>query len=471
LKLDKKLLEVERDIVGDIWQSGEMRENHYYMADEIGSRFAGTKSEKRAQEHMVAKLKEYGYGNTLAEPFKYFGWKRGPASLEVTEPYQREFPVISLAISPGGKVEGEVIDLGTGSPEEFEAIDPAEVKGKIVLCSSATSPAGKRVHRRTKYGYAVEYGAVGFIFTNHNPGQLPPTGSLRPSYRLGGEIPGVGISLEYGSLMRRLAKGRTLKGKITNESEIVPDTESANIICELPGSSKKDEWIVVGGHYDGHDIAQGAMDNLSGTVVTMELARALKKYEGKFKRSIRFICFACEEIGVTGSTCYVDLHKDEMKDVAIMLNLELGGLANKEGTQHVAFNVFQPPELRGTLEEFGEEIGYPMTVSTRTHAASDHWPFYMRGVPTATMGAEPSPRQLIVGRGWGHTKADTMDKVDPRNMQEGAMVAARLVLRLANQEGKIAEHTPLEEIIDRLEEKGMKKTLEIQKKWHPNSTR
>ena len=469
--MDKKLLGVERDIVGDIWQSGEMRENHYYMADEIGSRFAGTESEKRAQEYMVAKLKEYGYGNARAEPFKYFGWKRGPASLEVEEPYQREFPVISLAISPGGEIEAEVIDLGTGSPEEFEAIDPTEVKGKIVLCSSATSPAGRRVHRRTKYGYAVEYGAVGFIFMNHNPGQLPPTGSLRPSYRLGGEILGVGISLEFGSLMRRLAKGRPLKAKIMNESEIVPDTESANIICELPGSSKKDEWIVVGGHYDGHDIAQGAMDNLSGTVVTMELARVLKRYEGKFKRSIRFICFACEEIGVTGSTCYVDLHKEEMKDVAIMLNLELGGLANKEGTQHVAFNVFQPPELKGMLEEFGEEIGYPMTVSTRTGAASDHWPFYMQGVPTATMGAEPSPRQLIVGRGWGHTTADTMDKVDPRNMQEGAMVLARLVLRLANQEEKIAEHTPLEEIIDRLEKKGIKKTLEIQKKWHPHNTR
>ena len=469
--MDETLLEIEREIIGEIWQSGEMRENHFYMADELGSRFAGTESERRAQEHMVAKLKEYGYGNARAEPFRYFGWKRGPASLKVTEPYEREFPVISLAVSPGGEVEGEVVDLGTGSPEEFEAVDSADVEGKIVLCSSATSPTGKRVHRRTKYGYAVEYGAVGFIFMNHNPGQLPPTGSLRPSYRLGGEILGVGISLEHGSLMRRLARGRPLKAEIRNESRIVPETESANIVCELPGSSKKDEWIVVGGHYDGHDIAQGAMDNLSGTVATMELARVLRKYEGRFKRSIRFICFACEEIGVTGPTCYVDQHKDEMRDVAIMVNLELGGLANKDGTQHAAFTVFQPPKLKEMLEEFGEETGYPMTVSTGTSAASDHWPFYMQGVPTVTMGAEPSPSRLIVGRGWGHTTADMMDKVDPRNMQEGAMVLARLLLRLANQEEKIAEHTPLEEIIDHLEKKGMKKTLEIQKKWHPHSTR
>jgi hypothetical protein len=469
--LSKMLLEVEKEIIGEIWQSPEMRTNHYYMADELGSRFAGTESEKKAQEYMVAKLKEYGYENARAEPFTYFGWKRGPATLEALEPHRREFPVISLAVSPGGEVEAEVIDLGTGSPEEFEAVDPADVEGKIVLCSSATSPTGKRIHRRTKYGYAVEYGAVGFIFMNHNPGQLPPTGSLRPAYRMGGEIPGVGISLEMGSLMRRLAKGKPLRVRIGNESRIIPETESANIIADLPGSSKKGEWIVVGGHYDGHDIAQGAMDNLSGTVATLELARVLKNYEGKFKRSIRFICFACEEIGVTGSTCYVDLHKDEMKNTAVMVNLELGGLANKDGTQHAAFNVFQPPGLKAMLEKFSEEIGYPMTISTGTSAASDHWPFYMQGVPTVTMGSEPSPQQLIVGRGWGHTTADMMDKVDPRNMQEGVMVLARLILRIADQEEKIAEHTPLEDIIAHLEKTKMKRTLEVEKKWHPHSVR
>ncbi len=102
----------------------------------------------------------------------------------------------------------------------------------------------------------------------------------------------------------------------------------------------------MGGHYDGHDIAQGAIDNLSGTVATMELARVLKMYKGWFRRSIRFVCFACEEIGVTGSTSFVDLHEEEMRGIALMVNLELGGLANKDGTQHAAFTVFQPPELK-----------------------------------------------------------------------------------------------------------------------------
>jgi len=467
--LSKSLREAERALIGDIWQNNEIYENMLVMADEIGSRFAGTPSEKEAQRYMVEKLKGYGYGDARAEPFKYNGWKRGPVKLEMTAPAEREFTAISLAMSPGGTVEAEVIDLGTGSPEEFEAVDPAEVEGKIVMCSSATSPKGKRVHRRTKYGYAVEYGAVGFIFMNHNPGQLPPTGSLRPSYRMGGEIIGVGVSLETGSHMLRLAKGETLRVRLSDGSRVIPGSESANIVAELPGET--DEWIVVGGHYDGHDIATGAMDNLSGTVVTMELARAFKKHEGRLRRGIRFICFACEEIGVTGSTCYVADHVDEMPDTAIMINLELGGLAYKDGTQHAAFTVYQPPTMKEWLREFLEEAKYPTEIQEGTSAASDHWPFYMQGVPCIYMHAEPSIQQLIVGRGWGHTTADMMDKVDPRNLMEGSMVMARLLLRLASQEDRIAEHTPLDRVVEHLEETGMRKTLEIQKKWHPDSPR
>ncbi|MBC8225380.1 M20/M25/M40 family metallo-hydrolase [Candidatus Bathyarchaeota archaeon] len=467
--LNERHLKTERDLIGEIWQTSEIHKNMLVLADEIGSRFAGTPSEKQAQEYMVDKLKEYGYENARAVPFKYYGWRRGPATLEMTEPVKRGFEAISLAMSPGGTMEADVINLGTGSPEEFEAVGPEDVKGKIVLCSSATSPTGKRVHRRTKYGYAVKYGAVGFIFMNHNPGQLAATGSLRPSYRMGGEIPGIGVSLETGSLIQRLAGDRPLRVKFSDESEVVPDSESANIVAELPGRS--DEWIVVGGHYDGHDIAQGAMDNLSGTAVTMELARVLKPYEGKFKRGIRFICFGCEEIGVTGSTSYVADHLDQMKKTAIMVNLELGGLAYTDGMKHAAFTVYQPPEMKQWIEEFLKEVAYATSITTGMSAASDHWPFVMQGVPAIYMHEEPSMRQFVQGRGWGHTTADSMDKVDSRNLQEGAMLMARLLLRLATQRKKIAKHTPLNKIVRHLERTGMRKTLEIQLKWHPESPR
>jgi Zn-dependent M28 family amino/carboxypeptidase len=203
----------------------------------------------------------------------------------------------------------------------------------------------------------------------------------------------------------------------------------------------------------------------------MELARTLKPFEGKLKRGIRFICFACEEIGVTGSTCYVADHVNDMDKIGIMVNLELGGLAYKNGTQHAAFTVYQPPEMKKWLKEFIGEVQYPTSVSEGTSAASDHWPFYMQGVPAIYMHAEPSMQQLVVGRGWGHTTADMMDKVDPRNLQEGAMLLSRMLLRMTTQKEKIAEHTSIENIIEHLKETGMKKILEIQKKWHPDSPR
>jgi hypothetical protein len=160
-----------------------------------------------------------------------------------------------------------------------------------------------------------------------------------------------------------------------------------------------------------------------------------------------------------------------MKKTAIMINLELGGLSNKDGTKHAAFTVYQPPEMKEWLSKFIEEIKYPTSINTGTSAASDHWPFYMQGVPAIYMHAEPSIQQLIVGRGWGHTNADMMDKVDPRNIQEGVMILVRLLLRLATQKKKIAKHTTLKNIIKLLEKTNMRKTLEIQKKWHPESPR
>ena len=126
--LSRVNVEAEMTLIGDFWQNNEIYENMLVMADEIGSRFAGTPSEKEAQRYMVEKLQEYGYADARAEPFNYYGWRRGPVKLKMTAPTEREFEAISLAMSPGGEVEAEVIDLGTGSPEEFKAVDPKDVK-------------------------------------------------------------------------------------------------------------------------------------------------------------------------------------------------------------------------------------------------------------------------------------------------------------------------------------------------------
>jgi Zn-dependent M28 family amino/carboxypeptidase len=148
-----------------------------------------------------------------------------------------------------------------------------------------------------------------------------------------------------------------------------------------------------------------------------------------------------------------------------MINLELGGLAYAKGTQHVAFTIHQPSQLTTSLQRFSHDIRYPLHLDEKITTASDHWPFYLRGIPTISMHAEPSIERQIVGRGWGHTTADTMDKVDPRNLQEGAMVLARLLIRLANDKQTLGAHTPVPDVEQRLTTSGMKPILQMQRQW------
>lgn len=466
-KLSNKL---ESTVVGDIWTSNEAFKNLTILCDDFGSRFAGTEGEKRAVDFISSKFEEYGLDNVKKDEFTYHGWKRGKASLEMLTPYQRKLDAISLALSPSTPNEGieeEIIHIGTGSPEEFKAVDPSDVKNKIVMCSSATSPSGERIHRRTKYGFAVDYGAKGFIFMNHNAGQLMPTGSLRPAYRMSGEIPGIGVSMETGRfIIRQIEKG-PVKVRMRTTDQLNPNEKSWNVVAEIPGGELRSKIIVVGAHFDGHDIAQGALDDGAGAVTIMEAARALAKYKGKLMRTIRFICFAAEELGVTGSTCYVEKHQDDLDRIDLMINCDGAGRGLKHG-----FRVSGPKEIEKYIMKLADKIEYPMDVNRSVSAASDHWPFYMQGIPATTFHATRDPAEVArVGRGWGHTSADTLDKVDPRGLTEGAATLARCLIHFANEPNSIAHRTSKKEIIDYLEKKNMVEKLKIQKKWHPDSIR
>ena len=208
-----------------------------------------------------------------------------------------------------------------GTEKEY-ARKKDSLKGKIVLCSSANPEDGRAPHRREKYGWAVDAGAIGFIYMRHLPGGLPETGSLRAG-RLG-EIPAVAVSYETGAALKRSAeKGETIV-VLDAHNESHPTT-AWHVIGEVPGQTG--ELIVVGAHYDGHDISQGAGDDATGTCLVLELARLFAPLRGQLRRTIRLMAFACEELGVLGSTEYVKKHRGEMKNIALMVNLD-GAVGN-----------------------------------------------------------------------------------------------------------------------------------------------
>ncbi|MBI5032036.1 MAG: M28 family peptidase [Chloroflexi bacterium] len=445
---------LDKQLIAEAWTSPDMYPNLETLVD-FGSRFAGSPSEAQARDFIQQKFHAYGLKQLHLAPFDYLGWYRGTCGLNIVAPVQRAIDSISLVYSPSTPVGGlraAIIDVGMGTEKEYAA-KKDKLAGKIVMCSSANPEEGRQPHRREKYGRAVDAGAIGFIYARHLPGGLPETGSLRPG-RLG-EIPAVAISYESGFALKRLIdKGETVVTlDVQNDSH---PTVAYHVIGDVPG--KTDQVILVGAHYDGHDIAQGAMDDGTGTCMVLELARLFGPLRGQLKRTIRFMGIACEELGVLGSTKYVENNRGKLNDIELMINLD-GAVGN--GAKGFATSGLD--DVESILRKIAKETRYPLKLSEKVVTASDNFPFFMEGIPAIMMTAREENRTL--GRGFGHTAMDTLDKVNERDMKECAMVAARVLLRLAEWDKPIARRRTPDEIKAILVSQDLEQPLKAQDKW------
>ncbi|MCB9418441.1 MAG: M28 family peptidase [Ardenticatenaceae bacterium] len=418
-------LTIDQQIMGDVYTSTKAMDNLTVLCDEFGSRFGGTPGEKQAAEFMKAKLEAYGLKNVHLEPIEYIGWRRGEVKLEIVSPIQKVIPCISLPHSPPADLTGIIMDMGDGAPDDFET-RAEEIAGKIVLTNSEVNPGGVKrwIHRNEKYGRALMAGASGFIFVNHYPGYGPATGGIAPED--GGEalIPGISVSYEDGAYLQRLIKRHGQVNIHISSSDKCEPMTSWNVIADLPGQSENAQVIMMGSHYDGHDISQGAGDPASGTVAVLEAARVLAKYAGTLPHTIRFALWGVEEIGLIGSTQYVTNHLAEMNQIRFYLNMDSAGAISNKG---IVLN--QWPKLADLFKNWSQEMALEFGLEQSVNAHSDHYPFLMAGVPTGGIG---SVGKKFSGRGYGHTKYDTLDKVTLTGLREAAVLAARLALRIAS---------------------------------------
>ncbi|MFC2031741.1 M28 family peptidase, partial [Chloroflexota bacterium] len=386
----------------------------------------GTEGERRAADFFKAKMEDYGLQNVHLQPVEYIGWARGEAKLEIIEPVQKVIPCISLPHSPACVLEGTIVDLGDGAPEDFDR-RADEINGNVLMTTSVISPKGspRWIHRGEKYGRSLLAGASAFIFVNHYPGYGPATGGIGHDGE--GLIPGISISMEDGALIRRLAKrGEGVRIRLTTTDHSQPMT-SWNAVGDLPGTKDPEQVVMLGCHYDGHDISQGAEDPASGAVAVLEAARLLAQYAPALPRTVRFVLWGIEEIGLLGSRAYVAAHADELDRVRFYLNLDGAGASSNE--RDIVLNEWL--DLEALLERWRDEMALGFKIGQKTSAFSDHFPFFMAGVPTGGMqSAEPS----LAGRGYGHTRYDTVDKVDQTCLREASTLAARLAMRMASEE-------------------------------------
>ncbi len=208
-----------------------------------------------------------------------------------------------------------------------------------------------------------------------------------------------------------------------------------NVIAALPGSDQtlKDQWVVIGAHYDhlglGNrnslapsligQVHHGADDNASGTAGVMELARYAMAAKPAWKRSVLFMAFAGEEIGLLGSSNFVNHPTVPLTNIDAMINMDMIGRLKDE--RLFVGGVGTSPELKPTLEQLDKDGPLKLEFSESGYGASDHTSFNAKKIPVLFFFSGLHTDY--------HKPSDTADKINA----EGAVQVLSLVYRLTGQ--------------------------------------
>ena len=395
---------------------------------EVENRMAGQDGEHEGADVVAEAFEEAGLQEVSTEEFEIPGWWRGSSALTLTEDdrrYDGTHQVIALPGTPAGDVEADLVDVGHGTPEEFEEVD---VEGQIAMASSLTpDDYGRWIHRGEKYRMAIDHGADGFVFRNHVEGCLPPTGGIGADDGPG-EIPAVGVSRELGYRLKRYCEDRDVPARL--ELDCRNEKTTSQNVEGVIGPDTEQE-VLVTAHHDSHDIAEGARDNGSGSALVAEIGRILAQVEDDLDTRVRCVTFGAEEVGLYGSRHMADTRDSD--GIKAVVNLDgVGGSRDLDIYTH-GFD-----ELREVFEATADALSVPIDVSDDVRPHSDHWPFVREGIP----GLQGRSKTGESGRGWGHTHADTLDKLDIRDYRDMAVPLAEAVVRLADDDLTIEHHDP-----------------------------
>lgn len=446
------MVELPPAVIGDA-QTSRFGWDVLEQLTDVGNRMAGSEGEHEGATIIRDAFADAGLEEPRLESFDIPGWWRGDSELSMTTPVERthsgQQDVIALPGSPAETVEAEVIDVGTGSHAEFEAV-AGELEGNIAMASSKTpEDADRWIHRMEKYVHAAERGAIGFIFRNHIEGALPPTGEIGYHNRPG-PIPAVGVSSEVGARIARYTEDGMVSATLSVDSRNEPTT-SYNAVAEL-GPDDAEQTVLVTAHVDAHDISDGANDNGAGSALVAEVGRLLTTVEEDLTQRIRFITFGAEEIGLWGA--YHEAETTDLDSLSAVINLD-GACSSR--TLRIGTNQFD--DLASVFEHTTDAFDAPLERGDTISPHGDQWAFVQEGVP-AVMVSTASDKS---GRGWGHTHADTLDKLDSRDFRAVAAQVTEAVYRIASDDLQF-EHRSRAEMKDRIDD-GYAQELKTGGRW------
>lgn len=389
------------------------------MVDRFGHRFSGSVGLERAVDWILAEMKKDGLQNVRGEPVLVPHWVRGEESLELVAPRRMKLPMLGLGGSIGTPPEGiraEVLVVRSFDELELRA---DQAKGKIVLLNAPFTSYGQTVTYRVVGAVAAaKAGAVASLIRSVTPFsmQTPHTGQMRydPSVP---EIPHAAITVEDAEMLQRMQeRGERIEVLLKMEAQRLPDVPSRNVTAEIVGWEHPEEVVVLGGHIDSWDVGQGAMDDGGGSVAAWEAVRLMQALGLRPRRTVRVVLWANEENGLRGAYAYRDIHAAELADHVLAIESDAGVF------KPLGFGFTGSDEAFRVIREIGallDPIGAGAT--SRGGGGADIGPIMKEGVPG--MGLHVDGDRYFW---YHHTAADTIDKLDPREMAQ--CVAALAVM-------------------------------------------
>ena len=428
------------------------------LTDSIGPRLTGTPGSLAGQEWIKGVYSKWGIPARSEKYGTWEGWRRGPSHIDLIAPRVRSLEGTMLAWSPGTK--GKPVQAGTvilqdpGDSAAFAAWLPA-VKGKMVL-ASAPQPScrpdssylrwagqgaydamvAERTALRNAWpnrravtsgagGKALALrleaaGAAGMITSNWTGGW----GATRIFRAQGKTVPTVELSCEdYGLVFRLTERNQGPVVRITAESESLGEVPVFNVIAEIKGTRKPDEYVLLSAHFDSWDGASGATDNGTGTVTMLEAMRILKQSYPAPQRTILVGHWNSEENGLIGSRAFAEDHPEIVKGLQAQFNQDngTGRIVNVGATGLVGAAAHIASWFSRLPNELSQGISFSFP-GNPAGGGSDNASFACYGAPGFGLGSESADYNLYT---W-HTGRDTYDKVIAANLRRNATMTAML---------------------------------------------
>jgi carboxypeptidase Q len=429
--------QADQQIADEIKQHSELIKNLQYLTTQIGARLTGSPNMQKASQWTLQRFKDYGVDAHLETAEIPHGYQRGVDTASIVSPVQKNVGIRAMGWSEPtkGEISANVVVLEGVTPQDLDQYK-GKLKGAIVLAGKpATIPPDNDNPEnaydavippqhgvRPQQDFRGRFRAMQMMSEEGAAAILLDSGKTDSLFNMGGSFSRTGgtpmafITHEDYDLVYRLAKAGPVQMKVSLTGQLTGPQPAAITVAEIKGSQFPDERVIIGGHLDSWDLGQGAVDNGTGAMATLEAARALKALGWKPKRTITFILFTGEEEGGIGADTFLKNHAAEIPKMDAVLIHDTGtgkvfsiALEDEYETAALMTEIYTPIQ----------EVFDIMPLSTRNFGSSDHVPFMRKGVPGYFCVQKPAHYREA-----HHSQTDTFDKVVPDEINQGAAVLA-----------------------------------------------